>query len=118
MSVLHHVHLLYDVQSLYVVRSKVKRSALRGQQPLNDVAGRRGSISEEEFLDAAMTLLGEGGPNAVSVPGIAVKVALAPPTRSPYFPDKAAAIKALGERLLGEVPGGSPRPRVTMAGLR
>ena len=68
--------------------------------------GRRGprrALTEDEILDAALSLLDDGGPNAASVRGIAAKVGVAPNAVYTYFPDKAAVVKALVERLLGEV---------------
>jgi TetR/AcrR family transcriptional regulator, tetracycline repressor protein len=67
-------------------------------------------LSEEEILDAALDLLDEGGPDAASVRGIAARVGVAPNAVYTYFPDKASVIKALGERLLGEVQQGSLHP--------
>src|ERR671932_810304 len=61
------------------------------------------TLSEEEILDAALHLLDEGGPTAASLRGIAARVGVAPNAVYTYFPDKASVIKALGERLLGEV---------------
>jgi AcrR family transcriptional regulator len=72
-------------------------STMRGRR------GRRRTLSEDEILDAAFTLLDEGGPNAASVRGIAARVGVAPNAVYTYFPDKAAVVKALVERLLGEV---------------
>jgi AcrR family transcriptional regulator len=63
----------------------------------------RRTLSEGEILDAALELLDEGGPNAASVRGIAARVGVAPNAVYTYFPDKASVIKALGERLPGEV---------------
>ena len=63
----------------------------------------RRTLSEEEILDAALDLLDEGGPTAASLRGIAARVGVAPNAVYTYFPDKASVIKALGERLLGEV---------------
>ena len=60
-------------------------------------------MTEVEILDAALALIGEGGPEAASIRGIAVRVGLTPNALYTYFPDKAAVIKALVERLLGEV---------------
>ena len=68
--------------------------------------GRRGprrALTEDEILDAALHLLDDGGPTAASVRGIAAKVGVAPNAVYTYFPDKAAVVKALVERLLGEV---------------
>ncbi len=50
-----------------------------------------------------MNLLDEGGPSAASVRGIAAKVGVAPNAVYTYFPDKAAVVEAIIERLLGEV---------------
>jgi AcrR family transcriptional regulator len=68
--------------------------------------GRRGprrALTEDEILDAALHLLDDGGPTAASLRGIAAKVGVAPNAVYTYFPDKAAVVKALVERLLGEV---------------
>ena len=65
--------------------------------------GPRRALSEEEILDAALGLLDEGGANAASVRGIAARVGVAPNAVYTYFPDKAAVVKALVERLLWEV---------------
>ena len=65
--------------------------------------GPRRALTEEEILDAALSLLDAGGANAVSIRGIAAKVGVAPNAVYTYFPDKAAVIKALVERLLGEL---------------
>src|SRR5215212_2897424 len=65
--------------------------------------GPRRALSEDEILDAALDLLDDGGPDAASVRGIAARVGVAPNAVYTYFPDKAAVIKALVERLLGEV---------------
>jgi AcrR family transcriptional regulator len=48
-------------------------------------------------------LLDGGEPAAASVRGIAAKVGVAPNAVYTYFPDKAAVVQALVERLLGEV---------------
>ena len=68
--------------------------------------GPRRALSEDEILDAALSLLDDGGPNAASVRGIAAKVGVAPNAVYTYFPDKAAVFQALIERLLGEVDDG------------
>src|SRR5688572_855277 len=65
--------------------------------------GPRRALTEDEILDAALSLLDEGGPDAASVRGIAARVGVAPNAVYTYFPGKAAVIKALVERLLGEV---------------
>ena len=65
--------------------------------------GPRRAVTESEILDAALQLLDEGGPQAASIRGIAARVGLAPNAVYTYFPDKAAVIKGLVERLLGEV---------------
>jgi TetR/AcrR family transcriptional regulator, tetracycline repressor protein len=71
--------------------------------------GRRGprrALTEDEILDATLQLLDAGGANGVSVRGIAARVGVAPNAVYTYFPDKAAVIRALVERLFGEVDHG------------
>jgi TetR/AcrR family transcriptional regulator, tetracycline repressor protein len=68
--------------------------------------GPRRALSEDEILDAALSLLDDGGANAATVRGIAAKVGVAPNAVYTYFPDKASVINALVERLLGEVDHG------------
>src|SRR4051794_28835002 len=65
--------------------------------------GPRRALTEDEILDAALGLLDEGGADAASVRGIATRVGVAPNAVYTYFPDKAAVVKALVERLLGGV---------------
>ena len=65
--------------------------------------GPRRATTEDEILDAALALLDQGGAAAVSVRGIAARVGVAPNAVYTYFPDKAAVVKALVERLLSEV---------------
>ncbi|MBM7804389.1 AcrR family transcriptional regulator [Geodermatophilus bullaregiensis] len=65
--------------------------------------GPRRALTEDEILDAALSLLDDGGADAASVRGIAARVGVAPNAVYTYFPDKAAVVKALVERLLGEV---------------
>jgi AcrR family transcriptional regulator len=65
--------------------------------------GPRRALTEDEILDAALDLLDAGGPAAASVRGIAARVGVAPNAVYTYFPDKAAVIEAIVERLLGEV---------------
>ena len=71
--------------------------------------GRRGprrALTEDEILDATLQLLDEGGANAASVRGIAARVGVAPNAVYTYFPDKAAVIGALVERLFGDIDHG------------
>ena len=65
--------------------------------------GPRRALSETEILDAALALLDEGGAQAASVRGIAARVGVSPNAVYTYFPDKAAVVKALVERLFGDV---------------
>jgi AcrR family transcriptional regulator len=65
--------------------------------------GPRRALTEDEILDAATTLLDQGGLDAASVRGIAARVGVAPNAVYTYFPGKAAVFEALVERLLGEV---------------
>jgi TetR/AcrR family tetracycline transcriptional repressor len=65
--------------------------------------GPRRALSENEILDAAFALLDEGGAAAASVRGIAARVGVAPNAVYTYFPDKAAVVAALVERLIGDV---------------
>ncbi|SDU76517.1 DNA-binding transcriptional regulator, AcrR family [Jiangella alkaliphila] len=68
--------------------------------------GPRRVLTEDQILDAALTLLDTGGANAASIRGIAAQVGVAPNAVYTYFPDKAAVVKALVERLLGDVDHG------------
>lgn len=68
--------------------------------------GPRRAFTEDEILDAALTLLDKGGPNTATVRGIAAKLDVSPNAVYTYFPDKAAVFKALVERLLGQVDHG------------
>jgi len=72
----------------------------------SDRRGRRRTLSEEEILDAALSLLDAGGPEAMSIRAIAARVGVAPNAVYTYFPDKAAVVRSLVERLLGEVDHG------------
>jgi TetR/AcrR family transcriptional regulator, tetracycline repressor protein len=65
--------------------------------------GPRRALTKDEILDAATALLDEGGPDAASIRGIAARVGVAPNAVYTYFPDKAAVVKALVDRILGEV---------------
>lgn len=65
--------------------------------------GPRRTLSEQLILDAAQRLLSDGGADAVTIRGIAAQVDVAPNAVYTYFPDKGAVLRALVERLLGEV---------------
>src|SRR3954467_3509369 len=65
--------------------------------------GPRRATTEDEILDAALALLDQGGATGGAVRGIAARVGVAPNAVYTYFPDKAAVVKALVERLLSEV---------------
>jgi TetR/AcrR family tetracycline transcriptional repressor len=65
--------------------------------------GPRRTLTKEEILEAALSLLDEGGMSAASVRGIAARVGVAPNAVYTYFPDKAAVVKAIVEHLLGQV---------------
>jgi TetR/AcrR family transcriptional regulator, tetracycline repressor protein len=60
-------------------------------------------LTEDEILDAALSLLDGGGPAAASIRGIAARVGVAPNAVYTYFPDKAAVVEAIADRLLGQV---------------
>jgi TetR/AcrR family transcriptional regulator, tetracycline repressor protein len=68
--------------------------------------GPRRALTEDEILEATLQLLDEGGANGATVRGIAAKVGVAPNAVYTYFPDKAAVIRAMVERLLGEIDHG------------
>jgi TetR/AcrR family transcriptional regulator, tetracycline repressor protein len=68
--------------------------------------GPRRALTEDDILDAALSLLDDGGANGASVRGIAAKVGVAPNAVYTYFPEKAAVEQALVERLLSEVDHG------------
>jgi len=55
------------------------------------------------ILDTALSLIDEGGPAAASIRGIAARVGVAPNAVYTYFPDKAAVVDAIVDRLLGQV---------------
>jgi AcrR family transcriptional regulator len=65
--------------------------------------GPRRTLSEQNILDAALALLAEHGANAVTIRGIATRVAVAPNAVYTYFPDKAAVLQGLVEQLLSRV---------------
>jgi len=65
--------------------------------------GPKRALSEDAILDATLALLDEGGVAAASIRGIAARVGVAPNAVYTYFPDKRAVVRALVERLLGDV---------------
>jgi TetR/AcrR family tetracycline transcriptional repressor len=65
--------------------------------------GPKGTLSDQTILDAAQNLLSSGGAGAVTIRGIAAQVGVAPNAVYTYFRGKAAVLRALVERLLGEV---------------
>ena len=65
--------------------------------------GPRRALSDEVILDAALDLLDEGGIAAASIRSIAARVGVAPNAVYTYFPNKAAVIRGVVERILGEV---------------
>jgi TetR/AcrR family transcriptional regulator, tetracycline repressor protein len=65
--------------------------------------GPRRILSEQDILEAALTLLAESGADAVTIRGIAARVAVAPNAVYTYFPDKAAVLQGLAEQLLSRV---------------
>lgn len=64
--------------------------------------GPKRSLSEEAIVGAALKLLGERGGDAVSMRSIAGEVGVAPNAIYTYFPDKAAVLRAVVDRLVGE----------------
>jgi TetR/AcrR family transcriptional regulator, tetracycline repressor protein len=63
--------------------------------------GPRGTLSSESIVDAALRLLDESGPDAMSMRGIAGALGVAPNALYTYFPDKAAVLRAVVDRLIG-----------------
>ncbi|MCG8916318.1 TetR/AcrR family transcriptional regulator [Actinokineospora sp. PR83] len=63
--------------------------------------GPRRTLSPEAITDAALRLLDEGGAEALSMRGIAAAAGVAPNAIYTYFPDKAAVVRAVFDRLLG-----------------
>ncbi|MBG0823729.1 TetR/AcrR family transcriptional regulator [Planomonospora sp. ID91781] len=64
--------------------------------------GPRRILSEEVIVTAALRLLDERGAEAVSIRGIAAELGVAPNALYTYFPDKAAVLRTLVDRLIGE----------------
>jgi TetR/AcrR family transcriptional regulator, tetracycline repressor protein len=71
--------------------------------PMGRRTGRPRAVAEQAILDAALTQLDAGGVATVSIRGIAALVGIAPNAVYTYFPSKAAVLRALVERFLGEV---------------
>jgi len=71
--------------------------------PTTRPIGRPRAVTEQAILDAALRLMDTGGATSVSVRGIAAQVGIAPNAVYTYFPNKAAVLRALVERFLGEV---------------
>lgn len=72
--------------------------------------GPRRTLSVEQLLDAAQELLAERGAQGVSIRGIAARVGVAPNAVYTYFPDKAAVLAGLVDRVLGRVDAGADLP--------
>ena len=110
-SLRHSVCSLNDVRHLYGVQQPSTLSRVTSMETVDTTSepakrrrpGPRRALTEDEILDAALSLLDGGGPSAAPIRGIAAKVGVAPNAVYTYFPDKAAVIKALIERLLGEL---------------
>ncbi|TCC53511.1 TetR/AcrR family transcriptional regulator [Kribbella capetownensis] len=71
--------------------------------PMGRRTGRPRAVTEQAILDAALWQLDGGGADAVSIRGIAAQVGIAPNAVYTYFPSKAAVLRALVERFLGDV---------------
>ncbi|MFI9815043.1 TetR/AcrR family transcriptional regulator [Saccharothrix variisporea] len=64
--------------------------------------GPKRTLSEDAIVAAALEVLDERGADAVSVRSIAARVGIAPNAVYTYFPDKAAVLRAVVDRLIGE----------------
>ena len=71
--------------------------------PIGRRTGRPRAVTEQAILDAALWQLDAGGAAAVSIRGIAAQVGIAPNAVYTYFPSRAAVLRALVERFLGDV---------------
>jgi TetR/AcrR family transcriptional regulator, tetracycline repressor protein len=71
--------------------------------PIGRRTGRPRAVTAQAILDAALAQLDAGGAAAVSIRGIAAQVGIAPNAVYTYFPSKAAVLRALVERFLGDV---------------
>ncbi|OLR94008.1 TetR/AcrR family transcriptional regulator [Actinokineospora bangkokensis] len=63
--------------------------------------GPRRTLSAEVITDAALGLLDDGGAEALSMRRIAAAAGVAPNALYTYFPDKAAVLRAVVDRLVG-----------------
>ncbi|MET7397739.1 TetR/AcrR family transcriptional regulator [Dactylosporangium sp. NPDC005572] len=63
--------------------------------------GPRGDLSDAAIVDAALDLLDDRGPDGMSLRGIATALGVAPNALYTYFPDKAALLRAVVDRLIG-----------------
>jgi TetR/AcrR family tetracycline transcriptional repressor len=85
------------------VQKQVKGRISSMTTPTGRRTGRPRAVTEQAILDAALSQLDIGGAAAVSIRGIAAQVGVAPNAVYTYFPSKAAVLRALVERFLGDV---------------
>ena len=71
--------------------------------PMGRRTGRPRAVTEQAILDAALWQLDAAGAAGVSIRGIAAQVGIAPNAVYTYYPSKAAVLRALVERFLGDV---------------
>ncbi|MEU6072097.1 helix-turn-helix domain-containing protein [Streptomyces sp. NPDC047082] len=64
--------------------------------------GPRRNLTDGAIVEAALQLLDRRGADAVSIRGIAAELGVAPNALYTYFPDKAAVLRAVADRLIGE----------------
>ncbi|MEL4319734.1 TetR/AcrR family transcriptional regulator [Leifsonia sp. YIM 134122] len=60
------------------------------------------AFTDAQVVTVALELLDEGGAEAVSIRRIAARIGVAPNAIYTYFPDKAALLRAVVDRLIGE----------------
>ncbi|KQX05408.1 MULTISPECIES: TetR/AcrR family transcriptional regulator [unclassified Leifsonia] len=60
------------------------------------------AFTDAQVVTTALNLLDEGGADAVSIRRIAARMGVAPNAVYTYFPDKAALLRAVVDRLIGE----------------
>jgi len=68
--------------------------------------GPRRSLDVEQVVDAAVAVVDDGGPDALSVRAVAGRLGLNPNALYTYVPSRAALEKVVVERVLGESDGG------------